>query len=160
MLRDKIVTLPTLLESLESQRAKGRKVVFTNGCFDLLHAGHVLYLEEARALGDILVLGLNSDSSVHRLKGPSRPINKQDERAMVLAALESISYVCIFEEDTPYELIKALQPDILVKGGDWPVSSIVGSDIVLARGGQVKSLGFSEGLSSTNIIQSILRDGK
>ncbi|HOA29422.1 MAG TPA: D-glycero-beta-D-manno-heptose 1-phosphate adenylyltransferase [Candidatus Cloacimonadota bacterium] len=160
MLRDKIVTLPTLLESLESQRAKGRKVVFTNGCFDLLHAGHVLYLEEARALGDILVLGLNSDSSVQRLKGPSRPINKQDERAMVLAALESISYVCIFEEDTPYELIKALQPDILVKGGDWPVSSIVGSDIVLARGGQVKSLGFSEGLSSTNIIQSILRDGK
>lgn len=160
MLRDKIVTLPTLLESLESQRAKGRKVVFTNGCFDLLHAGHVLYLEEARALGDILVLGLNSDSSVQRLKGPSRPINKQDERAMVLAALESISYLCIFEEDTPYELIKALQPDILVKGGDWPVSSIVGSDIVLARGGQVKSLGFSEGLSSTNIIQSILRDGK
>jgi len=160
MLRDKIVTLPTLLESLESQRAKGRKVVFTNGCFDLLHAGHVLYLEEARALGDILVLGLNSDSSVQRLKGPSRPINKQDERALVLAALESISYVCIFEEDTPYELIKALQPDILVKGGDWPVSSIVGSDIVLARGGQVKSLGFSEGLSSTNIIQSILRDGK
>ena len=160
MLRDKIVTLPTLLESLKSQRAKGRKVVFTNGCFDLLHAGHVLYLEEARALGDILVLGLNSDSSVQRLKGPSRPINKQDERAMVLAALESISYVCIFEEDTPYELIKALQPDILVKGGDWPVSSIVGSDIVLARGGQVKSLGFSEGLSSTNIIQSILRDGK
>jgi D-beta-D-heptose 7-phosphate kinase/D-beta-D-heptose 1-phosphate adenosyltransferase len=160
MLLDKILSLPALLESLESQRAKGRKVVFTNGCFDLLHAGHVLYLEEARALGDILVLGLNSDSSVQRLKGPSRPINKQDERAMVLAALESISYVCIFEEDTPYELIKALQPDILVKGGDWPVSSIVGSDIVLARGGQVKSLGFSEGLSSTNIIQSILRDGK
>ena len=160
MLRDKIVTLPTLLESLESQRAKGRKVVFTNGCFDLLHAGHVLYLEEARALGDILVLGLNSDSSVQRLKGPSRPINKQDERALVLAALESISYVCIFEEDTPYELIKALQPDILVKGGDWPVSSIVGSDIVLTRGGQVRSLSFSEGLSSTNIIQSILRDGK
>lgn len=160
MLLDKILSLPALLESLESQRAKGRKVVFTNGCFDLLHAGHVLYLEEARALGDILVLGLNSDSSVQRLKGPSRPINKQDERAMVLAALESISYLCIFEEDTPYELIKALQPDILVKGGDWPVSSIVGSDIVLARGGQVKSLGFSEGLSSTNIIQSILRDGK
>lgn len=160
MLRDKILTLPALLESLKNPRAEGRKVVFTNGCFDLLHAGHVLYLEEARALGDILVLGLNSDSSVQRLKGPSRPINKQDERAVVLAALESISYVCIFAEDTPYELIKALKPDILVKGGDWPATSIVGSDIVQARGGQVKSLGFSEGLSSTNIIQSILRDGK
>ncbi len=154
------MAMPALLESLKEPRAKGHKVVFTNGCFDLLHAGHVLYLEEARALGDILVLGLNSDSSVQRLKGSSRPINKQDERALVLAALEAISYVCIFEEDTPYELIKALQPDVLVKGGDWPIHSIVGSDIVLARGGQVKSLGFSEGLSSTNIIDKILRNGK
>jgi rfaE bifunctional protein nucleotidyltransferase chain/domain len=119
-------------------------LVFTNGCFDILHAGQVLYLEEARRLGDVLVLGLNSDASVRRLKGDSRPINSQSERSIVVAALEAVDFVCIFDEDTPYELIKALQPDVLVKGGDWQVQDIVGSDLVLAAGGEVRSLSFSE----------------
>ncbi|MDD2683066.1 MAG: D-glycero-beta-D-manno-heptose 1-phosphate adenylyltransferase [Candidatus Cloacimonetes bacterium] len=141
--------------TLSQLQGQGQKVVFTNGCFDILHAGHVLYLEEARRLGDVLVLGLNSDASVRRLKGDSRPINPQSERSIVVAALEAVDFVCIFDEDTPYELIKALQPDVLVKGGDWQVQDIVGSDLVLAAGGEVRSLSFSEGLSSSNIIARI-----
>ncbi len=160
MLQNKIQSKDDLARILQQKQVEGKRIVFTNGCFDILHAGHVLYLAEARALGDILVLGLNSDASVKRLKGAQRPINGQFERAVVLAALESVSYVCIFEEDTPYELIKALQPDILVKGGDWNVADIVGSDLVLARGGEVKSLSFSQGLSTTNVIQKIQREGK
>ena len=160
MLQNKIQSKDDLARILQQKQVEGKRIVFTNGCFDILHAGHVLYLAEARALGDILVLGLNSDASVKRLKGAQRPINAQTERAVVLAALESVSYICIFEEDTPYELIKALQPDILVKGGDWNVADIVGSDLVLARGGEVKSLSFSQGLSTTNVIQKIQRDGK
>jgi len=158
--QNKIQSKDDLARILQQKQVEGKRIVFTNGCFDILHAGHVLYLAEARALGDILVLGLNSDASVKRLKGAQRPINGQFERAVVLAALESVSYVCIFEEDTPYELIKALQPDILVKGGDWNVADIVGSDLVLARGGEVKSLSFSQGLSTTNVIQKIQREGK
>lgn len=133
----------------------GAKIVFTNGCFDVLHAGHVQYLEAARNQGDILVVGLNSDASVRRLKGSERPVNTQDLRAIVLAGLSAVSYVCIFDEDTPFELIKIIQPDVLVKGGDWPIESIIGADLVLARGGQVKSLVFVDGLSSTNIINKI-----
>ena len=155
MLHDKILSLAALQDALRSHQEQGRKVVFTNGCFDILHAGHVLYLEEARNLGDVLVVGLNSDASVQRLKGASRPINPETARAIVLAALEAVSYVCLFEDDTPYNLIKALLPDLLVKGGDWQVNEIVGADIVLACGGQVRSLNFSEGLSSTGIIQKI-----
>jgi len=158
--QNKIQSKDDLARILQQKQVEGKRIVFTNGCFDILHAGHVLYLAEARALGDILVLGLNSDASVKRLKGAQRPINGQFERAVVLAALESVSYVCIFEEDIPYELIKALQPDILVKGGDWNVADIVGSDLVLARGGEVKSLSFSQGLSTTNVIQKIQREGK
>lgn len=144
-----------LWETLQKRQAQGERVVFTNGCFDLLHAGHVLYLEEARQLGDILVVGLNSDASVQRLKGPSRPINAELERALVLAALESVSYVCIFSEDTPYSLIKLLSPNILVKGGDWAAEEIVGSELVLSSGGTVKSLSFSDGLSSSKMIHKI-----
>ncbi|HEY9162315.1 MAG TPA: D-glycero-beta-D-manno-heptose 1-phosphate adenylyltransferase [Desulfomonilia bacterium] len=131
----------------------GLKIVFTNGCFDIIHAGHVQYLEQARKLGDCLVVGLNSDDSVRKLKGSTRPINNQQARAEVLAALYAVDYVCVFEEDTPYDLIKTLMPDILVKGGDWDIDSIVGSDIVTAAGGKVYSLPFREGYSSTSIIE-------
>ncbi|MFO7897346.1 MAG: D-glycero-beta-D-manno-heptose 1-phosphate adenylyltransferase [Candidatus Cloacimonadales bacterium] len=142
------------------QKRENQRVVFTNGCFDILHAGHVQYLQAARALGDLLVVGLNSDASVRRLKGSSRPINSQEDRALVLAALSSVDYVFIFEEDTPYKLIQKIKPDILVKGGDWQISEIVGSDLVLARGGEVKSLLFVPGKSSSSIIEKILDQEK
>ncbi len=132
-----------------------KRIVFTNGCFDIIHAGHIFYLEEAKALGDILIVGLNSDSSVQRLKGKLRPINIQEKRAIVLSALEMIDYVVIFEEDTPYELICHIEPDILAKGGDWEIDQIVGSDIVLAAGGEVKSLSYQPGNSTTEIIDKI-----
>lgn len=139
---------------LEIQRL-GRKVVFTNGCFDILHRGHVSYLNEAKSQGDLLVVGLNSDSSVKRLKGKSRPINTEQDRKYVLENLKCIDFVFIFEEDTPYDLIKKIRPDILVKGGDWKPEDIVGSDIVLKDGGEVRSLQFIDGLSTTNIIKKI-----
>ncbi len=129
----------------------GEKIVFTNGCFDIIHMGHVLYLEEARALGDRLIVGLNSDSSVTRLKGPRRPITDQTNRAHVLAALASVDAVVVFDEDDPYRLISQILPDVLVKGGDWRPEQIVGSDVVLARGGEVHSLRFVEGYSTTGI---------
>ncbi len=132
-----------------------KTIVFTNGCFDILHRGHVEYLNEAKSLGDILFIGMNSDQSVKRLKGDSRPINNQDDRKYVLENLKCVDYVEIFDEDTPYELIKAVVPNILVKGGDWSVEQIVGSDIVLENGGTVQSLKFVEGLSTTNTIQKI-----
>lgn len=138
------------------RRDRGR-VVFTNGCFDILHAGHVAYLEEARAQGDFLVVGLNGDESVRRLKGPSRPLNGFHERARVLAGLRSVDLVVGFERDTPLELIRALQPDVLVKGGDWKVSEIVGAEDVLAAGGTVKSLSFKQGLSTTSLVDRIAR---
>lgn len=130
-------------------------LVFTNGCFDLLHPGHVDYLHRASLLGDILVVGLNSDASIRRLKGSSRPVNPQDDRALVLAGLASVAHVVIFDQDTPLELITALQPDVLVKGGDWPVESIVGREIVLARGGRVLSLDLVPGHSTTSILERI-----
>lgn len=133
------------------------KVVFTNGCFDLLHAGHVAYLQEAASLGDFLIVGLNSDESVRRLKGDLRPINPQNERKAVLEGLACVDKVVIFEEDTPLQLIEQIKPDVLVKGGDWSPEQIVGSDFVLARGGQVRSLRFVQGLSSTNMIEKILQ---
>jgi len=134
--------------------------VFTNGCFDILHAGHVQYLEQAKKLGDILVVGLNSDASVRRLKGENRPINKQEDRALVLAALEFVDYIIIFEEDTPYELIKIVNPDVLVKGGDWKETDIIGADIVQAKGGTVLSLPLRPGLSTSKIIEEIKKNGE
>ena len=131
------------------------KVVFTNGCFDLLHAGHVDYLQKSKNLGNVLVVGLNSDISVRRLKGAGRPVNNQEDRALVLAGLASVDYVLIFEEDTPYKLIKGLEPDILVKGGDWSVERIIGRDVVWDRGGQVQSIPLLKGYSSTAIIERI-----
>jgi len=150
-IHDKIITA-TKFKQLNLQ---SKKIVFTNGCFDIIHSGHVLYLEEAKSQGDILIVGLNSDESVKRLKGNDRPINNQEDRAIVLAGLNSIDYVIEFEEDTPYNLIKIIQPDILVKGGDWAVEQIVGHDIVLNKGGKVKSLLFKEGKSTTNIINKL-----
>ncbi len=138
-------------------RRRGRKAVFTNGCFDILHAGHAQYLEEAKELGDLLVVGVNSDASVRRLKGEQRPIVPLNERQILLAALECVDIVVSFDEDTPHELIGSILPDILVKGGDWHEEDIVGSDIVLARGGRVISLPFREGLSTSSIIERILR---
>ena len=136
-------------------KTKGKKVVFTNGCFDIIHRGHVSYLNEAKSLGDILVLGLNSDKSVKRLKGESRPVNTEEDRKFVLENLKSIDFVVIFEEDTPYNLIQLLKPDVLVKGGDWKASDIIGSDIVLDLGGEVKSLNFIDGFSTTSTIDKI-----
>lgn len=134
-----------------------KRIVFTNGCFDILHAGHVLYLQSAKSLGDVLVLGLNSDASVARLKGKTRPIVSETERSIVLGGLESVDYICIFKEDTPLELIQKLKPDVLVKGGDWQIDQIVGADFVMSYGGEVSSLEFVPGISSSNIIERIIQ---
>ncbi|MCL5237550.1 MAG: D-glycero-beta-D-manno-heptose 1-phosphate adenylyltransferase [Nitrospirae bacterium] len=146
-----VLTWSELKEEILSLKAAGKRIVFTNGCFDILHVGHIRYLREARGLGDILVIGLNSDSSVRRLK-PWRPIITELQRAEVLASLEMVDYVTIFAEDTPYELIKLLQPDILVKGGDWKKSDIVGSEIVP----ETYSLPYIEGISTTEIVSRII----
>ena len=132
-----------------------QKIVFTNGCFDVLHFGHVYYLQQARQLGDLLVVGLNSDASVKRLKGDSRPINGEKERAFVLAALSFVDYVVLFEEDTPGNLIKAVRPDVLVKGGDYALDQIVGADFVRENGGTVTTIPFVEGFSSSQIIEQL-----
>jgi D-glycero-beta-D-manno-heptose 1-phosphate adenylyltransferase len=133
----------------------GKKIVFTNGCFDILHRGHVSYLNEAKNLGDLLVIGLNSDASVKRLKGSERPINKERDRQYVLEALKSVDKVEIFEEDTPLNLIKLLRPMVLVKGGDWSLDQIVGAKEVISWGGEVLSLSFVDGYSTTGIIKKI-----
>ena len=155
----------SIIQSIESKiistgrwqelRGQFRKVVFTNGCFDVLHRGHVTYLAQARDLGDCLVVGLNSDTSVKRLKGESRPVNNEKDRAFVLAALSSISYIILFEEDTPKELIERVRPDILVKGGDYQIENIVGADFVQKNGGQVLTIPFVDGYSSTKTIQAL-----
>lgn len=151
----KLLRRDELVTARQSLRHQGERVVFTNGCFDLLHAGHVQYLQAARALGDRLVVGLNADASVRQLKGPHRPIVPQAERAQVLAALACVDYVTIFEEPTPLQLITALQPDVLVKGGDYKAATIVGHDEVVARGGQVHIVPYVAGLSTTEIIAQI-----
>lgn len=151
-----ILDLEAMIKERERLGREGLSLVFTNGCFDLLHPGHVRYLKQARALGDALVVALNSDASVRALKGANRPILNQHERAEVIAALESVDYVVVFEEETPRDLIAALIPDLLVKGGDWQIDQIVGRDEVEAAGGKVLSLPFVEGLSTTDIIGRIL----
>lgn len=145
----------TLIETLHALKAEGNTIVFTNGCFDILHSGHVMYLAQAAQLGDILVVGLNSDASVKRLKGEHRPINSQEDRAIVLSALEAVDFVKIFEEDTPYSLIKDIVPDVLVKGGDYTKDQIVGSDFVESRGGRVEIIPFVDGKSTTSIVDKI-----
>jgi D-beta-D-heptose 7-phosphate kinase/D-beta-D-heptose 1-phosphate adenosyltransferase len=154
--RDKVVSLDEAACRAAQARAVGRKVVFTNGCFDLLHAGHVRLLAQARALGDLLVLGLNSDASVRSLgKGEDRPLVPQAQRAEVAAALAAVDLVVVFDEPTPLRLIEAILPNVLVKGGDWPVKDIVGADLVLAAGGRVESLPLVEGLSTTALAARI-----
>jgi rfaE bifunctional protein nucleotidyltransferase chain/domain len=157
---DKILSLPQLQEHINTWRSQGQKIVFTNGCFDLLHLGHVDYLEKARQFGDKLVLGLNSDASISRIKGPSRPLQDEMSRARVMASLLFIDAVVLFNEDTPLDLIKAVQPDILVKGDDYTIESIVGHDVVLARGGEVKTVSLVKGYSTTNIVKKIENQNK
>ncbi len=152
----KIKNRDVLATIIDREKAKGKQVVFTNGCFDLLHAGHVTYLQAARRLGDLLVMGLNSDASVRRLKGPKRPLIGEEERAHILAALDCIDYVCLFDEDTPLELITALKPLILVKGGDYTKEGVVGKEVVELYGGRVELIPFVDGKSTTNIIEKIL----
>ncbi|MDD2631061.1 MAG: D-glycero-beta-D-manno-heptose 1-phosphate adenylyltransferase [Bacteroidales bacterium] len=135
---------------------KNQKIVFTNGCFDILHRGHIDYLAKAADLGNVLVVGLNADASVSRLKGAGRPVQDQDGRALVLAALRFVSAVVLFDEDTPYQLIKAVQPDVLVKGSDYKTDDIVGADIVKAKGGSVQTIDFLEGYSTSGIIRRLL----
>jgi rfaE bifunctional protein nucleotidyltransferase chain/domain len=164
IIRSKILTRETLDRKLAQWRLLGNKIVFTNGCFDILHLGHADYLAKAASLGNKLVVGINSDDSVKRLgKSPSRPIQDEHSRAMIIASLHVVDAVIVFDEDTPYELIKLVQPDVLTKGADYDVEEtdpkskkyIVGSDIVKARGGEVKSIEFLEGYSTTNIEQKI-----
>lgn len=151
-----ILDRPDLARQLDALRAAGRRVVFTNGCFDIVHPGHVRYLTAARQLGDALVVALNTDASVRRLgKEKGRPFNRERDRAEVIAALAAVDYVTLFDEDTPLELIRALRPDVLVKGGDWRVEDIVGGDEVLARGGEVHSLQFAPGYSTTELVNRI-----
>lgn len=155
-LEDKILTRDEAAAVARSARAAGRRVVFTNGCFDILHLGHVRYLTRAKSLGDVLIVGVNADSSVRRLaKGPDRPLNPARARAEVVAALAAVDHVVIFEEDTPLDLILCIRPDVLVKGGDWPADRIVGAAEVLAAGGEVHSLPWEEGFSTTALIAKI-----
>ena len=153
----KIVSLTELITERDRLHREGKRLVFTNGCFDLLHPGHVSYLNQAHSLGDALVVALNSDRSVRGLKGEGRPILNESERAQVIAALEAVDYVTIFDEETPRELIAAVLPDVLVKGGDWAVDEIVGREEVEASGGRVLSLPYIEGSSTTDIIARIKR---
>lgn len=151
----KILSLNQLQSAREQLRTAGKVVVFTNGCFDLLHPGHVRYLQEARSLGDALIVALNSDRAVRELKGATRPILKEDERAEVMAALECVDYVVVFDDLSPRATIAAVLPDLLVKGGDWGVENIIGADEVVAAGGAVKSLSFIPGVSTSEIIARI-----
>ena len=148
------MTVEEVLEIIEPLR-DSKVIVFTNGCFDILHAGHVSYLEEAKSLGDILIVGLNSDDSVRRIKGDKRPIIPQEERAYILSRLKPVDYVVIFEEDTPENLIKRIRPHILVKGGDWTPDKIVGKEFVESYGGKVVTIPFSFNTSTTAIIERI-----
>jgi rfaE bifunctional protein nucleotidyltransferase chain/domain len=151
------VTIAEATALVRALRAAGNTIVFTNGVFDLLHPGHVRYLQQARALGDALIVGVNSDRSVRAIKGPSRPITTEDERAELVAALSCVDGAVVFDEDTPWQLIAALQPDVLVKGADWAEDAIVGRDIVEARGGRVVRIPIESGYATTAIIERIRR---
>jgi rfaE bifunctional protein nucleotidyltransferase chain/domain len=150
-----VVSRAELVKIRQELRRAGKRVVFTNGCFDILHRGHVDYLTKAKALGDILIVGLNADDSVRQLKGPGRPIMGEEDRAVILAALAVVDFVSIFAEETPYELIRAVVPDILVKGADWRAEEIVGRDVVEAAGGSVHTIDYLPNRSTTGIIQKI-----
>lgn len=155
----KILSIEAFAEKLKKLKADKKKIVFTNGCFDIIHAGHVDLLEKARLQGDVLVLGLNSDRSVKQIKGDKRPIVPQQQRAFVAAGLASVDYVVIFDDPDPFHLISRIVPDVLVKGGDWRPETIIGADIVKKNGGKVLSLPFREGLSTTAVIEKIKEQG-
>lgn len=155
IIASKILPPDILAARLNTWKLREQKIVFTNGCFDLLHRGHIDYLAKAAGLGDKLVIGLNSDASTRRLKGPGRPVNDENSRSLLLASFFFVDSVCIFEDDTPYDLIKLLRPDVLVKGADYTVEQIVGADIVLAGGGEVKTIEYLEGYSTTAIEKRI-----
>jgi D-beta-D-heptose 7-phosphate kinase/D-beta-D-heptose 1-phosphate adenosyltransferase len=155
-MKQKIKTRKELLRIIKDLKAKGKRIVFTNGCFDLLHIGHVRYLEKARALGDVLVVGVNSDSSVRKLKGPKRPILPEEERAGILSGLGCVDYITIFREIDPLKLITSLRPDALVKGGNWTKEQTVGKEVVERSGGEVVILPFVKGASTSNLIETIL----
>jgi len=157
MISQKIIAREKLTPILDGLRKKGKRIVFTNGCFDLLHVGHLRYLKQAREEGDILILGLNSDRSVRELKGEARPLFPQDERAELLAALSMVDYVVIFDERTPLDLIKEIRPDVLVKGGDWKVKDIVGLREVKAAGGEVVVVPQIPGKSTSNLVAQIIQ---
>ena len=152
---DKILNKESLEEKLNLWRKEGKTIVFSNGCFDILHRGHVEYLSKAADLGDVLIIGLNTDASVRRIKGPSRPVNDEKARAVVLAALEFVDAIMFFDEDTPYNLIKNVQPDVLVKGKDYKAEDIVGYDIVINKGGKVETIELVEGFSTTKTIEKM-----
>lgn len=149
--------MDSVFDKIAKLKSEGKKIVFTNGVFDIIHRGHIEYLNEAKALGDYLVVGLNADASVRRLKGDTRPVNKENDRKFVMENLKAVDDVIIFTEDTPYNLILKIIPDILVKGGDWKEEQIVGSDIVKQNGGKVMSLKFVTDYSTTGIIEKILK---
>ena len=149
-------TLEEMMEIRQQLKDQNKKVVFTNGCFDLIHAGHVDYLSKAKAFGDVMVVGLNSDASVMRIKGSKRPILKETERSFILSNLKPVDYVVLFDDDTPKLLIEELLPDVLVKGADWEIENIVGKDVVLANGGEVKTIEFVNDQSTSKIIKIIV----
>ncbi|MDQ2179639.1 D-glycero-beta-D-manno-heptose 1-phosphate adenylyltransferase [Marinifilum sp. D714] len=160
LIKDKIIfKKEDAFNQLQTWRFKEEKIVFSNGCFDIVHRGHLEYLASAASMGNKMIIGLNTDSSTQRLKGPTRPINDEYSRALLLASLGFIDMVILFEEDTPYNLIDFVQPDVLVKGSDYKAEDIVGYDIVKAKGGEIKTLDFIEGFSSTGIIKKIQQEG-
>jgi rfaE bifunctional protein nucleotidyltransferase chain/domain len=159
-MKTKLIPLKKLIQKRAILKKEGKRVVFTNGCFDLIHAGHVRYLDEARKAGDLLIIGLNRDASVRRLKGKKRPLVAERDRAEVLSALECVDYVVFFGEDTPEKLIRALKPDVLVKGSDWAVGKIAGADFVKSYGGKIKRIRLVKGRSTTTLIEKILNTYK
>jgi D-beta-D-heptose 7-phosphate kinase/D-beta-D-heptose 1-phosphate adenosyltransferase len=152
---EKVLTRAALRQELESRRRLGQRIAFTNGCFDVLHAGHVQYLQEARAQADLLVVGLNSDAGVRALKGDDRPVHPAEARALVLAALQAVDYITVFEEPTPLALVEILRPDVLVKGADYRKEAVVGADFVEAHGGRVHLAALREGCSTTRLLQRL-----
>jgi rfaE bifunctional protein nucleotidyltransferase chain/domain len=158
--RKKVKHLSSLKKEVEALKAQGKRVVFTNGCFDLLHPGHTRYLYAARQMGDYLVVAINTDRSVKIIKGANRPVQSQDERAELLAALSFVDAIVLFDEDNPLNIIRLLLPNVLVKGGDWTEDKIIGADVVKKAGGVVKSLPFEEGYSTTAIIEKIRTQGE
>ena len=158
MIRDKIKNIKQLRTTISHLKSRGRKIVFTNGCFDILHFGHAKYLEEAKNKGDILVVGVNSDSSIKKIKGDKRPVISEANRLKLIAALGSVDFAVLFKESTPLNLIKQLKPDILIKGSDWGKKDIVGSDIVSSYGGKVMTVKLVKGLSTTSLIKKIAKE--